>query len=232
MCDENDYNYLSNLTNEELVDYIQLTNEEKYWEALYKKTEGAIYSVFHKKVNKYYKETMREDMLSLLKVGWTKSVVKYDKTKATSSFVAWATTLMEQEYIGFAKKRNKKRDGSSVRSDLIGCVNNANIMANEQKDKAISGCITNILEDKSSQDDFNRMEIKNLVDQKLKLLEKYYPVSHQIIIENIFLRKTQNEIANSCGLKQTSVSRYMKLGKNFLRDTITEVEKEACLYTK
>ena len=42
MCDENDYNYLSKLTNEELVDYIQLTNEEKYWEALYKKTEGAI----------------------------------------------------------------------------------------------------------------------------------------------------------------------------------------------
>lgn len=232
MYTKEEYNQLLNLTNEELVVKIQLTNEEKYWARLYEKTEACIFNIYHKKVHKFYKETMKDDIISLLKTGWAKAVVKYDLSKATCGFVAWASTLIEQEYVSFAKKRTKLRDGSSVKTEYLESVHSPNLFNNEHEDKALNGCISNILEDKDSQSEIMKLETNNLVNQKLMLLKKQYPISYKIIIDNIFLCKTQNEIANDFGLKQTSVSRYMKLGKNFLKQTITKEEKEACLYTK
>lgn len=232
MYTNEEYELLDSLTNEELVDLIQITKLDKYWMKLYEKTERCIFSVYHKKVNNYYKETMKDDIISLLKIGWTKAVVKYDFSRATCGFVGWASTLMEQEYISFAEKRNSFREGSSVRAEFFNSVNSSVIKNYVHEDKAKNECVANILEDKNSLDEFNKMEIENLINQKLLLLKKSYPMSYKIIIDNIFLYKTQNEIANNLGLKQTSVSRYMKLGKNFLKNTITETEKEACLYTK
>lgn len=230
MYTKEEYEKLLSLNNEELVVKIQLTNEEKYWARLYEKTEACIFNIYHKKVHKFYKETMKDDIVSLLKIGWTKSVVKYDLSKATGSFVAWASVLIEQEYISFAKKRTKIRDGSSIKSELLESVHS--ISNNKNEDKTTNGCIVNILEDRNSQNDFIKLETNNLINQKLLLLKETHPMSYQIIVDNVFLRKTQNEIAIEFGLKQTSVSRYMKLGKKFLKRTITTDEKEACLYTK
>lgn len=232
MYTKEEYNQLLNLTNEELIVKIQLTNEDKYWARLYEKTEACIFNIYHKKVHKFYKETMKDDIISLLKIGWTKAVVKYDLSKATCGFVAWASTIIEQEYVSFAKKRTKLRDGSSIKAEYFESVHSSNLFNNEHEDKALNGCVVNILEDKDSQNDFFELERNNLVDQKLLLLKKQYPISYKIIIDNIFLCKTQNEIANEFGLKQTSVSRYMKLGKTFLKQNITKDEKESCLYTK
>ena len=71
-----------------------------------------------------------------------------------------------------------------------------------------------------------------LIKQKLRLLKKYHPVSYEMIIDSFYKEKTQTQIAEKFNIKQASVSRYIKIGKNFLKDTISEKEKEACLYTK
>ena len=105
-------------------------------------------------------------------------------------------------------------------------------MNSQTNKKALNETIDNILIDEYSEEMYNNLEVKELVDQKMKMLKKYHPVSYEMIIDSFYNRKTQTQIAEDFNIKQVSVSRYIKIGKNFLRDVISTNEKEACLYTK
>ena len=134
-------------------------------------------------------------------------------------------------YVNFAKCRTAEKEGKSVRADCLGCLNNS-FLNSQTSDKALNETIDNILVDKPSEEIYHRFEVKMLIKQKLRLLKKYHPVSYEMIIDSFYKEKTQTQIAEKFNIKQASVSRYIKIGKNFLKDTISEKEKEACLYTK
>lgn len=220
------------LSNEELASLIQKGegDTDKYWYMLYNQTKECIYNVYHKRVHSYYKNNYKEDILSILKIGWTKAVNTFDNTKC-KWFVSWAMLLMEREYINFAKRRTSEREGRSIRTECLGCLNNSFLNSQTNK-KALNETIDNILIDEYSEEMYNNFEIKELVDQKMKMLKKYHPVSYEMIIDSFYNGRTQTQIAEDFNIKQVSVSRYIKIGKNFLRDVISTNEKEACLYTK
>ena len=85
------------LSNEELASLIQKGegDTDKYWYMLYNQTKECIYNVYHKRVHSYYKNNYKEDILSILKIGWTKAVNTFDNTKC-KWFVSWAMLLMER----------------------------------------------------------------------------------------------------------------------------------------
>lgn len=62
------YESLKHLSNEEIVELIQTTDKAIYWDELNHRTEK-LYSSVIKKVNEYYKKSMREDIMSILKIG-------------------------------------------------------------------------------------------------------------------------------------------------------------------
>ena len=101
------------LSNEELASLIQKGegDTDKYWYMLYNQTKECIYNVYHKRVHSYYKNNYKEDILSILKIGWTKAVNTFDNTKC-KWFVSWAMLLMEREYINFAKRRTSEREAT------------------------------------------------------------------------------------------------------------------------
>ena len=75
------------LSNEELVSIIQKGNcADEYWCMLYKQTEESIYSVYHKKVHAHYKANYKDDILSILKIGWAKAVKTFDNTNREEYF--------------------------------------------------------------------------------------------------------------------------------------------------
>lgn len=234
---------LKELTNEELVVLIQEAEKDSdcnelqknlYWEALYEKTKNTIYQTFHKNVNAEHKKDM-EDIITILKTGWVKAVFKYDITKdnTKSCFVPFAQHIMCQEYINsFAKRMTKDKMGKSVRETLISNVNVSKALIEENTENAKNGCMNNIIIDKHSNDLYNHIELKDLMDQKLNILKTYYPRSYEMIIENIYKERTQNDIANEYNIKQTSVSRHIKKGKTFLKQIITEDERDSCLYNR
>lgn len=57
------------LSNEEVVRFVQLTGETVYWKEIEKRTKKTYSYVLREYVHPYYKETMREDVLSILKIG-------------------------------------------------------------------------------------------------------------------------------------------------------------------
>ena len=182
------------LSNEELVSIIQKGNcADEYWCMLYKQTEESIYSVYHKKVHAHYKANYKDDILSILKIGWAKAVKTFDNTKC-KWFVSWAMLLMEREYINFAKCRTAEKEGKSVRADCLGCLNNS-FLNSQTSDKALNETIDNILVDKPSEEIYHRFEVKMLIKQKLRLLKKYHPVSYEMIIDSFYKEKTQTQIA-------------------------------------
>lgn len=218
---------IKELSNEELVVLINETNLDEYWMELLSRTEKSIHKTYHKHVNSYYKDTMSEDIYTILKTGWVKAVKKYNPAKATAGFVPFSMKLMEQEYVNFAKRINKEKDGKSVKAELINSVNTSDIAQKPNTDSSINGCVVNIQVDTS--DDYNELETKDLLDNKFKMLQKYYPTSHKIIIDSIYNHKTQNEIAQELGIRQTSVSRYIKQAKDFLRQITTHEEYYSCI---
>lgn len=240
MFKEND---LIKMSNEELVVLIQEANKDSncdelqknlYWEALFKKTERAIYQIYNKDVKTEYKVEMKDDIITILKTGWVKAVLKYDisRDNTKTCFVPFAQYVMYQEYVNnFAKKITSKKIGKSVNATLI---NNMHITkaSIENTEKAKNRCADNIATDKHSEELYDYIEIKDLMNQKLNMLKRYHPKSYEMIIENIFNERTQNDIADEYNIKQASVARYIKKGKSFLKQIITKEEKEACLYNK
>lgn len=72
MITSNDITFHDNielLTNEEVVKLVQLTDEPIYWREIESRTKKTYSYVLREYVHSYYKETMREDIMSILKIG-------------------------------------------------------------------------------------------------------------------------------------------------------------------
>ena len=88
---------LETLTNEELAKKIQETDGPEYWQEMERRTKKVYSYALREYVHPYYKETMREDILSILKLGWVKAVKTYNEEKATADFIAYCSFLMEHQ---------------------------------------------------------------------------------------------------------------------------------------
>ena len=205
-----------------------LDNQE-LWNTLWVKTKDTIYYVYHKKVHRYYKDNMPEDMLAILNMGWFRSVITYDKEKATGPFHAYASFIIEQQYHQFLRKVKPEKDGTpahigkSVRAEFL---NDIKLPCSfSECSNTVDFCITNILEDYNSTNDYTQIELKDYLGQKLERLKIALPISYEYIIETIFNNKTQVEIAKEKNISKHTVSRAIKRGYEWLRAD-DEIEKK------
>lgn len=205
---------LKTFSNEKLVELIQHGLEEA-WDILYKKTENCIHKVFHDNVNDYYKSTMEEDIYSVLHYGWSKAVLTYDKTRATANFIAYASFLMNQQYIMFVRKIKPNRIGRSVRYELLESVTSEDpkkTCSTKQKESLIQ----NILEDK--RDDFSKKENLILLKDALQALRNDRKDLYDLIVLHYIDGIPQTKIAQMHSHGQSYISRKIKQGVKFLQD--------------
>ena len=216
---------LNELTNEELVFMIQEDmNNQEYWNILWEKTEKVVYSVYHKKVHRYYKENMAEDIIAILNTGWFHAVKTYNKEKATGPFHSYASFIIEQKYCQFLRKIKDDRIGKSVRCEFLNDIKLPTSFAD--CNNTIDFCIVNILEDVNSNNAFEEIEKKDYINSKLKQLEEVLPTSYLYIIETIYNNKTQNQIAKEYNVPRHTVSKAIKKGYNWLREEYQQDEIE------
>ena len=208
---------LNELTNEELVFLIQedLDNQE-YWNVLWEKTNKVVYSVYHKKVHRYYKENMSEDIICILNSGWFHAVKTYNKNKATGPFHSYASFIIEQRYNQFLRKMKPERIGKSVRAEFLNDIKLP--MSFADTNNTVDFCITNILEDTESEDAFEEIEKQDYVTNMLNALKEVLPQSYQYIIETIYNNKTQMQIATEYNVSKHTVSKEIKKGYNWLKE--------------
>lgn len=216
---------LNELTNEELVFMIQEDmNNQEYWNVLWEKTEKVIYSVYHKKVHRYYKENMHDDIMAILNTGWFHAVKTYNKEKATGPFHSYASFIIEQKYCQFLRKIKDDRIGKSVRSEFLNDIKLPTSFSD--CNNTVDFCITNILEDTNSCDAFDEIEQKDYVESKLKKLKEELPTSYLYIIETVYNNKTQNQIAIENNVPRHTVSKAIKKGYNWLKNEYKQDDLE------
>ena len=204
------------ISNEKLIDLIQAGYDEA-WEILYNKTKKSIHKVFHEHVHGYYKNTMDEDIYSILYFGWTKAVLTYNREKATANFVAYASYLMQQQYIMFVRKIKPDRIGKSVRYELLDSVIAEDPKRNnsvKQKDSLIQ----NILEDKK--DIYGIKENKILLKDALAALKREKEDLHELIVLHYLEGVPQTKIAEMHSHGQSYISRKIKQAIKFLQDYV------------
>lgn len=202
------------ISNEFLVELIQAGYEEM-WEILYNKTRNCIHKVFHKHVSEYYKNTMEEDIYSVLNHGWTKAVLNYDKTRATANFVAYASFIMNQHYIMFARKIKPDRIGRSVRYELLDSVSPEDPKRNNstrQKDSLVQ----NIMIDKK--EEFLTKENTIILKDALAALKEEKEDLYNLINLHYLQGIPQTKIAEMHNHGQSYISRKIKQGIKFLQD--------------
>lgn len=228
---------LKDLTNEELVSMIQKTQgpiRDEAWATLWKKTEKSLWKVFHKHVNDYYKNTMKDDIAVILKTGWVKAVNTYDEKKATGEFVAYASYLMLQQYVMFVRKREPHRIGKSVRHELLDNVI-SEMSSNSEKTK--DSLIQNILKD--NQDYSSLVENKILLQEALESLKEHKEDYYDLIMLHYIQGYPQTQIGQMYDYGQSYISRKIKEGIKYLQSymmikskgNINEL-KESTLNTK
>lgn len=209
---------LKELTNEELVFLIQdnIDNQE-YWTALWYRTKDTVYYVYHKRVNRYYKENMSEDIIAILNTGWYQAVKTYKKEKATAPFYCYATFIIDQQYRQFLRKIKPERIGKSVRTEFLQDIklptSNSDVPNN-----SVDFCVSNILEDEDSEIPFRDIELKDYVNNKLELLKKEMPDSYLYIVETIYNNKTYNHLSKEYNVTKSVISKAIKKGYEFLRE--------------
>lgn len=187
------------MKNEELIVLIQDKNtkeadKEEYLTILYKQTENAIYSLYHK-----YKDNPvieNDDLKAILNLGWTKAVLKYDidRDKTKSSFVNFAMLLMKQEYIITAKK---------IKCSQCSLIDNRYSTAIATADAFI--------------DD---VAITNEVDRVMEKLKRRNYMTYLMVKEYFYNNKTQEEIAEEFNISQSSVWRKIEQGKDYIKQLI------------
>lgn len=200
------------LSNEEVVKFVQLTDETVYWKEIEERTKKTYSYVLREYVHPYYKETMREDILSILKIGWIKAVKTYDETKATADFVAYCTYLMHQSYKMFARRINDSKIGNSVRDEVM---SNVFVDGYDNTDKMTQGCIENIM--KYDCEDYNSIEMKDYVTDMLHRLRKYDYMQYYVVKKHCLEGVTQKKLGADLKMSQSAISRYIKKGLAFLK---------------
>lgn len=204
------------ISNEKLIDLIQAGYDEA-WEILYNKTQKSIHKVFHDHVHEYYKSTMEEDMYSILHFGWTKAVLTYNKEKATANFVAYASYLMQQQYIMFVRKIKPDRIGKSVRYELLESIITEDPSKN-YSDKQKESLIQNILEYKK--DIYGTKENLILLKDALAALKQEKEDLHELIVLHYLEGIPQTKIAEMHNHGQSYISRKIKQAIKFLQDYV------------
>ncbi len=216
---------LKELTNEELVFLVQddMKNQE-CWDILWEKTKDTIYYVYHKKVHRYYKENMNDDIMAILNLGWFNAVKTYNRNKATGPFHCYATFIIDQQYRQFLRKMKPERIGKSVRAEFLNDIKLP--MSFADTNNTVDFCITNILEDTESEDAFEEIEKKDYINNMLNALKEVLPLSYQYIIETIYNNKTQMQIATEYNVSKHTVSKEIKKGYNWLKEDSVMKEYE------
>ena len=204
------------LTNEEVVKFVQLTDEDIYWKEIEKRTKKTYSYVLREYVHSYYKETMREDILSILKIGWVKAVKTYNEEKATADFIAYCTFIMQQNYVMFARRINEQKVGNSVRDEVM---SNVLVDGYDNTDKMTQGCIENIM--KYECEDYNTIEIKDYVNDMLERLKEYDYMQYYVIKKHCLEGMTQKDLGEILNMSQSAVSRYIRRGLKFLKKEMT-----------
>ena len=214
----NKYTYYKDLeeyTNEELVVMIQETNDARLWDELDKRTEKLYSWVMNKKVHPYYKENMKEDIMSILKVGWVKAVNTFNIKKATAGFVPYCSFIMTQNYVMFARKITKDKIGNSVRDENLSAVL---IDGHEEDERTIHGCVDIILQ--SECEGYNIVESDDYVERLLDKLKDHNKIQYIAVKEHYIEGTTQKELGLMLELSQSYISRNIKKGISFLKKEI------------
>lgn len=211
-----DVRILKVITNEKLIDLIQAGYDEA-WEVLYEKTKKSIHKVFHEHVHEYYKNTMEEDIYSILYFGWTKAALTYNREKATANFVAYASYLMQQQYIMFVRKIKPDRIGKSIRYELLEGIITEDPSKN-YSDKQKESLIQNILEYKK--DVYGTRENLILLKDALAALKEEKEDLHELIVLHYLEGIPQTKIAEMYNHGQSYISRKIKQAIKFLQDYV------------
>lgn len=211
-----DARILKAITNEKLIDLIQAGYEEA-WDVLYDKTKKSIHKVFHEHVHEYYKNTMEEDIYSILYFGWTKAALTYNREKATANFVAYASYLMQQQYIMFVRKIKPDRIGKSIRYELLEGIITEDPSKN-YSDKQKESLIQNILEYKK--DIYGTSENLILLKDALAALKEEKEDLHELIVLHYLEGIPQTKIAEMYNHGQSYISRKIKQAIKFLQDYV------------
>ena len=202
-------------TNEEIVKLIQKTDDAHYWDELNKRTEELYSAVLRDKVHPYYRENMKDDILSVLKIGWIKAVKSYDEERATAEFIPYCSFLMEQNYKMFARRINENKIGNSVRDEIMSCVTADGYSDNE---KMSQGCIDIIM--KYDCEDYDHIESSDFVEDMLERLKIHDRIQYIIIKKHCIEGMTQKDLGIMLNMSQSAISRHIKKGMKFLQKEI------------
>ena len=206
------YENLRHLSNEQIVKLIQTTNESLYWDELDHRTRELYSSVMKKYVNNYYKQNMKEDIMTVLKMGWVKAVNTYNEEKATAEFIPYCSFVMQQQYQMFARRINEEKVGNSVRDEILSCVTADGYIDN---DKMSQGCIDIIM--KYDCEEYGEIENKDFVTDMLQRLKLHDETQYIIIKKHCVEGITQKELGQMLNMSQSAISRNIKKGILFLK---------------
>lgn len=203
---------LDALTNEELVKRIQETDEPLYWKEMERRTKKVYSFALREYVHPYYKETMREDVLSILKLGWVKAIKTYNEEKATADFIAYCSFLMQQNYVMFARRINEHKVGTSVRDEVMSSVT---VDGYDNTDKMTQGCMENIM--KYEVEDYEDIERRDFIRDMLERLQEHDELQYIIIKRHCIDGVTQKKLGEQLKMSQSAISRNIKKGLAFLK---------------
>lgn len=203
---------LDTLTNEELAKRIQETDNPEYWSEMERRTKKIYSFALREYVHPYYKETMREDILSILKLGWVKAVKTYNEEKATADFIAYCSFLMQQNYVMFARRINEHKIGTSVRDEVMSSVT---VDGYDNTDKMTQGCMENIM--KYEVQDYEDIETKDFIRDMLERLREHDTLQYTIIKRHCIDGVTQKKLGEQLKMSQSAISRNIKKGLAFLK---------------
>ena len=165
-----------------------------------------------KYVNNYYKQNMKEDIMTVLKMGWVKAVNTYNEEKATAEFIPYCSFLMQQQYQMFARRINEEKVGNSVRDEILSCVTADGYTDN---DKMSQGCIDIIM--KYDCEEYGEIENKDFVTDMLQRLKLHDETQYIIIKKHCVEGITQKELGQMLNMSQSAISRNIKKGILFLK---------------
>lgn len=203
---------LDALTNEEIVKRIQETDEPLYWKEMERRTKKVYSFALREYVHPYYKETMREDVLSILKLGWVKAIKTYNEEKATADFIAYCSFLMQQNYVMFARRINEHKVGTSVRDEVMSSVT---VDGYDNTDKMTQGCMENIM--KYEVEDYEDIERRDFIRDMLERLQEHDELQYIIIKRHCIDGVTQKKLGEQLKMSQSAISRNIKKGLAFLK---------------
>lgn len=203
-------------------------DNQEYWTALWYKTKDTIYYVYHKKVNRYYKENMSEDVLAVLNIGWYQAVKTYKREKATAPFYCYATFIIDQQYRQFLRKMKPERIGKSVRCEFLQDIKLPG--STDLPNNSVDFCISNILEDTDSEVPFRDIELKDYIEDKLMLLKEELPESYLYIVETVYNNKTYNNLSSEYNVTKSIISKAIKKGYEFLKKECADDKSDISNY--